>query len=54
MCIQIFLYISFIIVSFFVLGCIVTFTKVLTIYHNWIQHLHHSLLSPTTLPPFLE
>jgi hypothetical protein len=33
-------------------GYIVTFTKVLTMYHSWIHPLHHSSLSP--LPPFLE
>jgi hypothetical protein len=31
---------------------IVTFTKVLTIYHNWIHPLHHSHLSSP--PPILE
>jgi hypothetical protein len=29
---------------------IVTFTKVLTIYHNWIHPLHHSPLSPLPIP----
>jgi hypothetical protein len=29
-----------------VLGCIVTFTKVLTMCHSWTHPLHHSLLPP--------
>jgi hypothetical protein len=27
-------------------GYVVTFTEVLTVYHNWIQPLHHAPLSP--------
>jgi hypothetical protein len=29
-------------------GCIVTFTTVLTVYHNWIHPLHHLLYSPSS------
>jgi hypothetical protein len=38
---------------FIVLGCIVAFTKVLTIYqiyHSWIHPLHHSLSLPPPIP----
>jgi hypothetical protein len=32
-------------------GYIVTFIKVLTIYHSWLHLLHHSLLSPPSPIP---
>jgi hypothetical protein len=46
------MYFLFFIMSLLYWGYTVTFTKVLTIYHNWIYSLHHSPLS--LLPPFLE
>jgi hypothetical protein len=42
--------IIFIITLLLYLGYIVTFTKVLTIYHSWIHPLHRSPLSPPPIP----
>jgi hypothetical protein len=39
-------YLFFIIILLLYWGYIVTFTKVLTIYHSWIRTLHYSPLSP--------
>jgi hypothetical protein len=41
-------------IMFFNWGCIVTFTKILTIYHSWIHALHHSPLSPSSTPEIVS
>jgi hypothetical protein len=43
-----FLYTLFLLLLYW--GHIVTFTKVLIIYHSWIYPLHHSPLSPLPIP----